>query len=93
MKRFVVERSWAKNGKVLEELIKISDSKCIWCGCEVERFKVVKGKKNPKNNATVDHLIPRPFRKKDEISPKVLACERCNLKRGDIYNIFRNRIN
>ena len=92
IRRFTTKVSYGKPRDVIKELIKISDSKCIWCGIGVKQYyikkELSKGQRYPYDMATIDHLIPRPFRKRGEISPKVLACNRCNEERGVMYNKY-----
>jgi len=66
--------------------MEISDKKCIWCERTVVMHKRKEGEEDPDNMATTDHLIPKPFRKHGENSPKVLSCLKCNTKRGAMYD-------
>ena len=55
---------------------------CYWCLKPVKIYKEVCGNNAPWDNATVDHLESRFLRKKGDKVLKVLACRRCNEKRG-----------
>lgn len=57
---------------------------CYWCGIECKEYTVQKGEKYPDDMATIDHLVSRFHRKRGEVVPKVLACNRCNIERGRV---------
>ena len=94
LKRFSIKH--VRNGtlpeRAINELMRISNCKCIWCGRKVQIYEFksqpTKGQIYPKDMATVDHLIPRPYRRSGEISPKVLSCAECNKNRGVMYNEY-----
>lgn len=54
---------------------------CYWCGIKVKDYGNLLCKP-PTDEATIDHVIPIPLRKKGEIVPKVLACYECNQRRS-----------
>lgn len=60
------------------------DPRCYWCGRPTVIHEEVCGKKIPANAATIDHLWSRldPRRKPGKPGPKVLACFKCNHRRG-----------
>lgn len=51
---------------------------CFHCGVKVVIWPHQDGGTPPPNNATIDHLKPKPYRKKHEVAEKVLSCLRCN---------------
>lgn len=58
-------------------------SLCWWCDRTVKEYPPrVRGEGRRQDEATVDHLISRLFRRKGDRVVKVLACEPCNLKRA-----------
>lgn len=54
---------------------------CFHCGKPVQDF-IMDGKKLPHNAATIDHLMPRQFRKRYARTQKVLSCFECNHRRN-----------
>lgn len=59
------------------------DPHCYWCRREVRDYGPrVPQTKSHKDEATIDHLVSRFFRKKGEIVEKVLACYQCNQMRS-----------
>src|SRR5688500_8177221 len=61
------------------------DSRCHWCGVETLLWQHMPGQTQPDNLATLDHLYAGndPRRSgKVAIRQTVLACRRCNGRRG-----------
>lgn len=55
---------------------------CYWCGILVKDYNYKSlSSKPPHDEATIDHMFSRRFRKKGERTKKVLACYKCNSER------------
>lgn len=66
-----------------KDLLANYERRCFWCGCGTTR--------GGKTRATVDHMFPRSDARRigGVAQPCVLACFRCNSKRGDTpFEIF-----
>lgn len=60
---------------------------CIYCGIKVKDYGFIPvGVSVPPDAASVDHVKTRYERKPGEIVDKVLACVKCNIKRGTAMN-------
>jgi 5-methylcytosine-specific restriction endonuclease McrA len=57
---------------------------CYHCGKEVKDYPHLDGVSPPPDMATIDHLKPRQYRQKHEITEKVLSCYECNKRRNDL---------
>lgn len=57
--------------KQIRELIKKSNSKCYWCGCNTK-----------KNGQHIDHYIPLSKSGGNEIGNLVVSCAFCNISKG-----------
>lgn len=57
---------------------------CFHCGKQVKDYGEVYRTYTPPDMATIDHLIPRQFRKRYQRVEKVLACHECNKRRNTI---------
>lgn len=55
---------------------------CFHCGKNVHDI-IMDGHGLPHNAATIDHLIPRQFRKRHARVQKVLSCHECNKRRNE----------
>jgi hypothetical protein len=55
---------------------------CYWCNVPVKEYHQ-DGQSLPDDAATIDHLKPRQFRKRFEITEKVLACNKCNREHNE----------
>lgn len=67
----------------LKQYLMRNDPHCYYCGIEVVDYgKIPDGTTEPNDMATIDHTISRFYRNKNEIVPKVLACNYCNKKRA-----------
>lgn len=64
-----------------EEFLKRFGS-CYWCGIKVKPFKYTPRARVPYNDATLDHVVSKYFRKPGESVLKVLACAYCNQLRS-----------
>jgi hypothetical protein len=58
---------------------------CYFCNKPVKTYPHKDGVGAQDDLATIDHLIPRPERKKRQIVQKVLACYKCNHDRNVEY--------
>ena len=58
---------------------------CFWCGIPVKEYKIPNSIND--DQATIDHVVSRFYRKKGDNVLKVLACYRCNQARA----IYENR--
>lgn len=56
--------------------------RCYWCNIEVFVHERIPGVDDPKDTATIDHVISRYHRKKGQETPKTLACYGCNQRRA-----------
>jgi len=54
--------------------------RCHWCGVECKRT----AKKSDPTLATLEHVYPNPVR--PVLSPKVMACRKCNSTRGAVWS-------
>lgn len=54
---------------------------CFHCGNNVIDH-IMDGRGLPDNAATIDHLLPRQFRKRYQRVDKVLSCHECNHRRN-----------
>ena len=61
----------AESGRARQQY-KIQDGRCCWCGNPF-----------PLSKLTRDHAIPRSLGGSTDWDNIVLACERCNSRRGD----------
>lgn len=56
---------------------------CYWCGIKVKDSNIQQFKgKADEDEATIDHMESRYFRKKGDITRKVLSCYKCNFGRS-----------
>lgn len=68
---------------------------CFWCGRKTEyikvNWKIVTGGQVPDNVATIEHLYSKKDQRRHDCkrlripSPTVIACYKCNHKRGGEY--------
>lgn len=57
---------------------------CYWCGILVKDYNYKQlSTKPPDDEATIDHLFSRYFRKRGEAVRKLLSCYKCNSKRAN----------
>lgn len=65
---------------------------CHWCEIKVYQYQGLEGAgcRLPRNMATIDHVFQKgdPRRTPGHKTPSVLACRRCNERRGR-ENIYR----
>lgn len=54
---------------------------CIWCS---RQLSLTKGVPNTDGATTVDHIIPHSICRRNDRDVLVLACYRCNNKRGNM---------
>lgn len=59
-------------GKQLDELYRLQGGICYWCKRRI-----------PRTEASRDHIIPRSLQGSDSIRNLILACQPCNIKRGN----------
>lgn len=70
------------NRRLKFELMKVHPF-CYWCSTPVKVYDNIPiGQTHPFDEATIDHMKSRFFRKRGEKVPKVLACSKCNNKRA-----------
>ena len=55
---------------------------CYFCGVECKDYILEEGEPQPDDMGTIEHLRSRQYRKRHEVSPKVLACHKCNHDRN-----------
>lgn len=70
------------NYKVVKNLLIEKYKVCYFCEKSVKLYEPIDGLPIPNDAATIDHLYPRPERKRYELTLKVLACNRCNRERN-----------
>lgn len=63
---------------VIEQLIGRDGHRCVWCGMGLAAH----GKSKGDRYATADHVIPKSKDGRNSIRNYVLACNRCNNRRG-----------
>lgn len=54
---------------------------CVWCS---RQLSLTKGVPNTPSATTVDHIIPHSICRRNDRDVLVLACYRCNNRRGDM---------
>ncbi len=64
---------------------------CYFCFQPVRDWPHIDGGVQPDDSATIEHIVPRPYRKRGEITEKVLACCRCNQDRNDLEQKRRTK--
>lgn len=58
---------------------------CYFCGVKVVQYPYVEGEPFKQDQATIEHILPRPIRKKHEKTAKVLCCFNCNQERNKAF--------
>lgn len=68
----------------LPSLVEAHGRRCVYCGVVVQYTRLRKGKRQPSNKATVDHVIPRSKGGTWARENLVLACLKCNNEKADM---------
>lgn len=80
---------------VLKEYLVNKYKVCYFCSRPVKIYPHSDGESAANDSATIDHLKPRQYRKRYELSLKVLSCWSCNqvrnMKEQKTHNTLRER--
>ena len=79
---FVEGTTELPNYSVLKKYLVEQFRVCYFCKVPVFNYPQIDGQRKLPDTATIEHLTPRPYRKRGDLSVKVLCCDTCNSQRN-----------